>query len=82
MALIILIKGNGFYNEFLKYGLRRVFVFKKHIFFIFCAMLAYPLISKRCNIFINNFFLSYLNEIAQLLYYIPVYTSELDENKS
>lgn len=56
MAVIILIKGNGFYNDFLKYGLRKVSAFKKHIFFIFCAMLAYPLISKRCNIFINNFF--------------------------
>lgn len=33
MVVIIFIKGNGFYNDFLKYGMRKVFVFKKYIFF-------------------------------------------------
>lgn len=42
MALIILIKGNGFYNEFLKYGLRRVFAFRKHIFFNILCYVSVP----------------------------------------
>lgn len=42
MAVIILIKGNGFYNEFLKYGLRKVSVFKKHIFFYILCYVIVP----------------------------------------
>lgn len=38
MAVIILIKGNGFYNDFLKYGLRKVSPFKKHIFFLYSVL--------------------------------------------
>lgn len=42
MAVIILIKGNGFYDEFLKYGLRRVFAFRKHIFFYILCYVSVP----------------------------------------
>lgn len=82
MAVIILIKGNGFYNEFSKYGLRRVSAFKKHIFFYILCYVSVPSDKQTMWHFYQQFLLSYLNEIAQLLYYIPVYTSELDENKS
>lgn len=52
-----LYKGSGFYHDLLKSGMRRVSVFDKQYFFdILSAMFAYPLISKRYNIFIKNFF--------------------------